>query len=180
MAAILIQEQTASSDSTIDFTTGIDSTYKAYEIHLIDIHPSTDNAVLGFQMNESGQTGFNEIITSVFGQMYHNEADFGAAWTVDASYDQQQGTAYQPLLRGIGNDTDQCGSGILRIEDPSSTSMAKHFMFQGNMTNNGEYSIDCFVSGYFNVVGHPALDEISFKMNTGNIDSGTFKLYGIQ
>ena len=34
------------------------------------------------------------------------------------------------------------------------------------------------VSGYFNLTA--AIDEIQFKMSSGNIDSGIIKLYGIK
>jgi hypothetical protein len=36
---------------------------------------------------------------------------------------------------------------------------------------------DEFVAGYFNVTG--AIDEVSFKMSSGNIDAGTIKMYGV-
>ena len=38
----LISTQTASSSSTIDFTSGIDSTYKEYIFKFINIHPSAN------------------------------------------------------------------------------------------------------------------------------------------
>jgi hypothetical protein len=43
---------------------------------------------------------------------------------------------------------------------------------------NGDYSHNNFVSGYFNLTA--AIDEIQFKMSSGNIDSGIIKLYGIK
>ncbi len=45
---VLISEQTASSSSTISFTSGIDSTYKEYIFKFIDIHPATDGAIFTF------------------------------------------------------------------------------------------------------------------------------------
>ena len=36
---ILLSTTTASSSGTVDITSGIDSTYKEYQIHLIDVHP---------------------------------------------------------------------------------------------------------------------------------------------
>jgi hypothetical protein len=38
--------------------------------------------------------------------------------------------------------------------------------------------VDDFVGGYFNVTA--AIDAIQFSMHSGNIDSGTIKLYGIK
>jgi hypothetical protein len=34
-----------------------------------------------------------------------------------------------------------------------------------------------FVAGYFNTT--TAIDEVQFKMSSGNIDSGTIEMYGI-
>ena len=48
---VLISEQTASSSSTISFTSGIDSTYKEYIFKFHNIHPVTDGA--DFTMNFS-------------------------------------------------------------------------------------------------------------------------------
>jgi len=38
-------------------------------------------------------------------------------------------------------------------------------------------SVDSFGAGYFNTTS--AIDEIQFKMNSGNIDVGTIKMYGV-
>jgi hypothetical protein len=44
----LISSQTASASATISFTTGIDSTYKAYKFVFVNIHPATDATILQF------------------------------------------------------------------------------------------------------------------------------------
>ena len=46
---------------------------------------------------------------------------------------------------------------------------------QGNIDTN--YSVNTHVGGYFNTTN--AIDAIQFKMNSGNIDAGTIKLYGV-
>ena len=60
----LISTQTASSSSTIDFTSGIDSTYKEYIFKFINIHPATDGA--NFQVNFRDGTGTNYNQTNNF------------------------------------------------------------------------------------------------------------------
>ena len=57
----LISTQTASSSSTISFTSGIDSTYKEYIFKFIDIHPATDGASLTF--NGSSDSGSNALLS---------------------------------------------------------------------------------------------------------------------
>ena len=62
--------------------------------------------------------------------------------------------------------------------NPSSTTFVKHFIieFQNYVANN--QSQQNFCAGYFNTTS--SVDAIKFQMNSGNIDSGTIKLYGIK
>jgi hypothetical protein len=63
------------------------------------------------------------------------------------------------------------------IFEPSSTTFAKHFMYTG-VENAADNKVqNTFTAGYFNTTA--ALDEFQFKMNTGNMDTGSIKLYGI-
>ena len=39
------------------------------------------------------------------------------------------------------------------------------------------HSVQSFVAGYINSTS--AVDAVQFKMSSGNIDSGTIKLYGV-
>ena len=173
----LLQTQTASSSSTIDFTSNIDSTYDVYCFKFIDIHPATDNVQFSFQANVSGGSGFNETITSTFFTAYHNEADDNEGITYAGSYDLAQSTSFQPLTYQIGNDNDHSSNGHLCIYNPSSTTFAKHFIARISANTYHDYERDSFVAGYFNTTS--AIDEIQFKMSSGNIDSGVIKLYGI-
>ena len=46
------------------------------------------------------------------------------------------------------------------------------------MYNGGDFSVQDFVAGYCNTTS--AIDGVQFSMTSGNIDAGTFKLYGIK
>jgi hypothetical protein len=173
---VLLSTQTASSSSTIDFTSDIDSTYKEYIFKFIDIHQSNDDTAFSFQANASGGSGYNETITTTFFNAYHNEGDSDTSLGYRTGSDLAQSTSFQPLLAGVGNGNDESGSGTLHIFDPSSTTFVKHFIFVGNRLGDA-YSVNDYVAGYFNTTS--ALDEFQFKMASGNIDSGTFKLYGV-
>ena len=58
----LISTQTASSSSTISFTSGIDSTYKEYIFKYIGVHPATDGA--NFQVNLEMGTAYDATKTT--------------------------------------------------------------------------------------------------------------------
>jgi len=176
---VLISTQTASSSSTIDFTSGIDSTYKEYIFRFTDIHPQTDNVKFQFQGNAAGGSGFNETMTtSTFGAGNHESNGF-TIFQYEDSGDQTQGTSFQNLTANssLGSDNDQNLSGFLHLFDPSSTTFVKHFICQTEYTSSSDYQINDFISGYFNTAS--AIDEIQFKMSSGNIDAGTIKMYGV-
>ncbi len=174
---VLLETQTASSSATISFTSNIDSTYKEYIFKFISVHPATDGANLSFQANASGGSGYNETITSTTFNAYHDEGDSGTALAYNTGMDQAQGTSFQNLGDNTGNDNDQSVSGELHLFDPSSTTFVKHFIASSNNYNASNYSTRLQTAGYINTTS--AIDEIQFKFSSGNIDSGTFKLYGV-
>ena len=177
-AMTLLSTQTASSSATISFTSGIDSTYKEYIFKFIDIHPATDQKNFTFQVDTGTNTNYNQTITSTFFDAYHEEADGDSGLTYRTAYDQAQGTAFQPISLQTGNGNDECFSGALHLFSPSSTTFVKHFMSYGNDYVYADYSSNPRNAGYVNTT--TALTRIQFKFSSGNIDSGTIKMYGIK
>ena len=174
----LISTATASDATSVDITSGIDSTYDEYMFVCTDIHARTDGAEFGFQANVASASGFNETITSTFFNAFHQENDGEASLDYVASFDQAQGTDYQEFMANLGSGADESGAGILHLFNPSSTVYVKHFYGRNNSFNyNGDRQYDTFVAGYFNVTG--AIDEVSFKMSSGNMD-GVIQMYGIK
>ena len=174
---ILISTHTASGSSSIEITSGIDSTYDEYMFVFTDINPATDNAALTFQVNAVGGSGFNETMTTTFFNAFHYENDSNSGLNYVAESDQAQGTAYQPVGYGIGNGSDECTAGILHLFSPSSTTYVKHFYSRFNEYYGTNISSDRYSAGYINTT--TAIDEISFKVSTGNFD-GTIQMYGIK
>jgi hypothetical protein len=173
---VLISEQTASSSSTISFTSGIDSTYKEYIFKFFDIHAGTDNVnfTVGFR---DGSTDYDATKTTTYFYGYNTEASGGGTLEYEASGDLAQGTGFQYLSSQMGTGNDECLVGTLHLFDPSSTTFVKHFMSTTNIYDRGDISVNLYVAGYCNVTA--AIDGVQFKMSSGNIDSGTFKLYGV-
>ena len=176
---VLIATQTASSSSTISFTSGIDSTYKEYIFKFINIHPAD---VSEFQFNLSADSGsnYNVTKTTTFFRPTHREngADGGITYRTPA--DLAQGTGFQSLTQALGDtavDNDAGASGYLHLFNPSSTTFVKHFIAEVQHVHNNDYSMDSFVAGYANTTS--AIDAVQFKASSGNIDSGTIKLYGV-
>ena len=174
---VLISEQTASSSSTIDFTSDIDSTYKEYQFHFIDIHPSGDGTKFQFQVDTGTNTSYNQTITSSSFYAYHAEDNSGSSLSYDASYDQAQGTGFQDLIFYQGNGNDESCVGILHLFDPSNSTFVKHFISRGVRYSANDQASDEYAAGYVNTT--TALTRVRFKFNSGTIDAGTIKMYGV-
>ena len=174
---VLLSSQTASNSANIDFTSGITSTYEEYIFKFYNINPATDNSEFGFQVNVAGQSGFNETVTSSFFSDYHLENDTSAGLGYHADFDQAQGTAYQTLSRELGNGADESTAGVLHLFNPSNTTYVTNFYSRFSGYVHDDAAKGSYVAGYFNVTG--AIDEISFKMDSGNFD-GKIKMWGVK
>jgi len=174
--AKLILSQTASSSATIEFTSNIDSTYDIYMFVCTDINPATDGQNFQFQVNASGQTGFNEAMTTTFFKAKHRQDDT-YYFNYTASADQANGTAYQNLTLATGSDADQSGAGILYLFNPSSTTYCTQFYATFPFIEADDSAEVDFIQGY--IIPTAAITEISFKFSSGNINAGKITMYGI-
>jgi len=172
----LISTSTASDSSSIDITSGIDSTYDEYMFVFTDINAVTSATQFSFQVNAVGASGFNEYITSTWFHAANMENAGWAGLEYQVVNDQAQGTGYQYLPLQMGAESDESGAGILHLYSPSSTTYVKHFHARFNNYGQDDSTRNTFIAGYFNLTA--AIDEISFKMSSGNFD-GVIQTYGI-
>jgi hypothetical protein len=173
----LLSTQTASTSASISFTSGIDSTYKEYIFKFYNIHPSADGEHFTWQANASGESGYNETITSSAFHASHTEANNIAAIGYDTASDLAEGTGYQPLMPYTGNDADMSFAGELHIFNPSSTTYITHFISRATGASQGPYHREFYIAGYINTTA--AITGINFKYGSGNIDAGKIKMYGV-
>jgi len=173
---VLLETQTASSSSTISFTSNIDSTYKEYIIKYINVHPSGNGEQLKINFRDGGSS-YDATKTTTFFRAVHNEAGNDQELAYRTAQDLAQGTGAAHLTQGIGTDNDQSCSGTITIYDPSNTTFVKHFIASTSTYSDDDYNYVTYVAGYSNHTA--ALDGVQFSMSSGNIDSGTFKLYGV-
>ena len=173
---VLLSTVTASNAATIDFTSGIDSTYKEYVFNFIDIHPVTDGALFSFQVDTGTNTSYNQVITSTFFTSIGSEAGDEGSVSYQTGDDLAQSTSFQRLM-DIGNGNDESGCGELILFDPSNTTFVKNFISRVQMYENADRTMDKYIAGYFNITA--AITRVQFKFSSGNIDSGVIKMYGI-
>ena len=178
-----IKKLTASSSATLDFVDGtsdvvIDDTYKEYMFTFKNIHGSSAHQ-LSFQGNAAGGSGYKETMTTTNVRCFQNEAGTDQELSyVGGDEDQAQGTAFQQIAQALDTDNDACLGGFLHLFNPSSTTFVKHFISRLAISKSGDSSAMSFAAGYFNTTS--AIDEIQFKMASGNIDAGDICLYGIK
>jgi hypothetical protein len=173
---VLLSTETASSSSTISFTSGIDSTYKEYIFKFYNIHPSAE-ASFGINFSTDGGSNYNVAKTTTSFYAHHNETDTSTTLQYRTAYDLGQGTGSSPLGGDVMTTlNDECGTGFLHLFDPSNTTFVKHFISRFTPMYPS-YAMDGFTAGYGNTTS--AIDAVQFAMSTGNIDVGTIKMYGV-
>lgn len=175
-ALTLLSTQTASSSASIEFTSGIDSTYSSYIFKYINVHPSKNDLTFSFNLSTDGGSNYNVTKTTTNFRARHNEADTTTALQYRAGSDLAQSTADQ-FLSTCGNLDDESVSGMLQIFNPSSDTFVKHFIGTDNGYDHGDESRNVFVAGYANTTS--AVNAIIFKFASGNIDDGIIKMYGV-
>ena len=178
-ALTLISTQTASGAASINFTTGLDSTYDIYTFKYININPATDGSKFEFQCSTDGGSSYNVTMTTTQWETYHDVADTTTNLYYVTGGDQAQGTAYQYLAQTLGSAAKESLDGQLYLFQPSSTTYVKNFYSQCQYYHGvgTGTSVEPFTAGYFNTTS--AINAISFKMNTGNID-GIISMFGIK
>jgi hypothetical protein len=179
---VLIKTVTASNAATVSFVHGsssvvLDSTYPIYKFEFINMHPITTNRIFSVGFRD-GSTDYDATKTTTSFRSIHTENNNTASVAYTANDDIAQGTGFQSLANGVGAGNDESLSGEMYIFNPSSTTFVKHFIATVNFYEDANMSVQHFTSGYCNVTA--AIDAVQFKMSSGNIDSGIFKLYGIK
>ena len=174
---IKIASTTASSSSSISFTSGLTSTHKEYIFMFNNIHPASDGQQFFFNMSADSGSNYNVTKTTSYFYIQHAEAGGSEAFAYDTGSDIAQSTGYARIAESIGNDNDQSTSGFLHLFEPSSTTFVKHFMTGFNVVNASDQILTTYSGGYANTTS--AINAIDFKVNSGNIDSGTITMYGV-
>ena len=172
----LISSATASGSSSVEFTSGIDSTYDEYVFFFVDVNPATDGTTFEFQTSTDGGSSYGMTITSTNFVATHGEDGSNGRIEYVTAGDLAQSTSYQPLCLYVGSDSDESIAGELHLFSPSSTSKVKNFYGTFNNYTSSVYTRNPYVSGYVNSTSD--VDAINFKMASGNFD-GNIYLFGV-
>jgi hypothetical protein len=168
---VLLEQHTASTSATLDFTTFISSTYDEYMFEAVNIIAATTNVNLLMQMGTGGgptwdagtNYGFAGWRWAPAGSAFAGASSGLTGIGLDAS-----GGIKNDALVGIG--------GTWRLFDPQSA-LYKRVVGQSGYTDNGGTIIGATVTGFYVVT--TAVTGIRFLMSSGNIASGTIRVYGV-
>ena len=175
---ILISTSTVSSAvSSVEFTSGLTSTYDKYMFVFVNMHPGADGKDFLCNFSTNGGTSYGLTKTTSAFVAEQTEGGSSASVVYWGGGDLAQSTNPVALSGATGSDNDQCVSGCLHLYAPSSTTYAKQFNFTTNNASHSDYTRHLFGSGYINTTS--AVNAVKFTFQETNIDDGTIKMYGI-
>lgn len=164
---VLLNTLTASNSATLSDTTSLTSSFSEYEIVFENIVAATAG---GQQLELQVHSGGAFQTTSYLTNMLH--CGNGASSVTNP-------TTFIPLTAaGAVLSTGQGFSGTFRVSTPSGTTAPKNWYGQGTL-NNGSVGFNEIGSGCWNG-GNGAVDGFQVLFGTGNIASGTIKVYGLR
>ena len=170
---VLIQSQTASSSATLDFITGIDSTYLHYLFVLENVKPVNANRAL--YMRFSTNSGSTYQATNY----QYNLQQQNSNGTDVSGYSAGSGITSAIVFGDqISNNAGEGGmNGIIQIFDPAGSNQ-KFASGNGGYLRAASLNTSCSMAGLWATT--TAVNAIRFLMSSGNIASGTIALYGVK
>jgi hypothetical protein len=169
---VLLEQHAAAASATLDFTAFISSAYDEYMIDLLGIIPASSSTALWLRMGTGG------------GPTYDTGANYGwSAYITRAGAATFSGAESGATKIQVGFTTDfpttatKGLSGSLRLVDPQST--ARHKQMFGQVTNfdGSSFNVLSMCNGIY--ISTTAVTAIRFLFSSGNIASGTIRIYGV-
>jgi hypothetical protein len=156
---VLISEQVVTTPvASVDFTAGIDASYDEYEFHLYNIIPDTDGTNLWFRTSSNGGTNFD-----------NGASDYTLAGV--------SSSAQIALTGALGNAAGENGaSGVVRLFRPA-VAQALYLALDTVSANTAGLIQGSNGKGGRNAVA--VVNAVRFLLSSGNIQSGSFRLYGV-
>lgn len=160
---------TASASATVDIETTFDSTYDEYLIAATGIVIASDNISLYLRMKIGG----SYLATATY--EYHLASPNSLANAYNG-----QGLESQTEIRLSQNNSNARPANFrIWVHHPSSTTLPKAVEWQGSSHHATAPTLHS-ISGAGGNTGTAALTGIQISAASGNITSGTFRLYGIK
>lgn len=170
-ALVFLSSQTASNSATVDLETTFNSTYETYMVVASNIYVPTNNATLGVRLKISGSYQTASYKWHIIGPT--------SGATTYVGFNNSSDSA-MTILPDIDAGTAFVNEFVFYINEPTNTSKYKMIWGLGISWDQGNSNLhnNHFAGAYFGGTG--AMTGIRFLASSGNISSGTFRLYGIK
>jgi len=170
-ALTFISSVTASDgDSSIDFTSGIDSTYDEYQFHISGIQTNTDDRTLNMRYRTAGAFLSGSHYDRYLIQYYSSGSTFHSYNWEDVDH--------LVIMSQIGDESYCYGNGVVTLWNPASTAFRK--LTSWDMVGHGQTGVRGTqgVGMYTDVV--TAVDGMQFFLaSSATLKAGTIRLYGV-
>ncbi len=167
---VLLATKTASASATLDFTEFNNATYRRYEFELDNVKPATD------------ATDFEALVSSNAGSSYDTGAS-DYSWTYDGTGDavltgQDQADSAMRVATNVGNATEEDGisGNIMLFNAASATARTK---LRSAMLYDAATGVNFQINGGGKRLADQDTDALRFRFSSGNIASGTIRMYGV-
>jgi len=169
---VYLDSKTAAGSTSLDFAASINSTYDEYVFEMVNIVPATNAVALYLRTSTDGGSSY-----AAGGSDYSYGSIYQTAGTVSAV--QSAAAAQIQIADTISNTASHGGvSGQLRIYSPSDATAQKRVMFETSSTDAGSTIFNYRGSGMR--LATADVDAVRFIMSSGNITSGTIRMYGVR
>lgn len=169
---VLLEQHTASSSSSLDFTSFISTDYDEYVFDVVGLVPSTNNVDFYMRFSVDGGTSYDSSAVYVNNSLV--VANTGNVQLTSA--------LAAVMARNSGEITNSAGYSVnasLRLFSPNSTSLHKHVV--GNITwqgNSGGHNyINTMVDAHYGTTS--AVNAVRFLFSSGTIASGAIRVFGV-
>jgi hypothetical protein len=168
---VKLEEHTASSSATLDFTACFSSTYDEYAIVFLNIVPATNSVDPLLRFSTNGGSSYDSSSIYDFAGHIANTASFSA--NVNPGAGQAQGK----LFGGMGNSSGTSLNGKATLFNPLSSTLYKALTWQLSVPTGTTELYNCSGSGRYRST--TAANAFRFYFSSGNIASGTIRVYGV-
>lgn len=161
---VLLNTLTASNSASLQDTTNITSTYDDYEFVFEDLLAQTSGVGLSLLVHSGGSYQSSSYLAS-------DGAVAGSGFAGETV------TGFIPLSRqaSVGNTAPDAVTGWVKGYGLANASKVHKWVGQSHYTLSSSNQT-CFFGGYWNSAA--TIDGVQFKFTSGNIVSGTVKIYG--
>ena len=174
IGTILLEEHTASSSATLDFTSWYNAAYDDYVIKFINLIPATNAVNLEMLMSTNGGSSYDTGSNYAYANwrwIFNSQAASGSTSDTKMLVD---GSGPDTLSNTVANG-GVCGS--LELFGPANTSSDKLIRGQNSyVTSGGAFEGATIMAIYKST---SAVNACRFLFSSGNIASGIIRVYGL-